>query len=167
MAPFPFCPWLSSPGKGLGVEKAKGLHGVFHPCQLDCVGPGKEAETTHQCEMRGFLSLSLLGMVQPNPSSATLLPLLSQLTHTSPSPSPVRSQACQPRPSWRPHPSPHRVLRLSLTQQLLLLPQSHSLHVSQPLALVTLSRYPKSGLKKPCPIFSCPWGQSPLYAGRR
>lgn len=43
VVPLPFHPWLSSPGQGLGVEKAEGLHGIFHPRQLDGVGPGKKA----------------------------------------------------------------------------------------------------------------------------
>lgn len=59
------------------------------------------------------------------------------------------------------------VPRLSPPQQPLLPPRHHSLHVSLTLALVTLIRVHKSGLKRPCLVSSCPWGQSPLYAGGR
>ena len=51
------------------------------------------------------------------------------------------------------------VPRLSPAPQPLLPPQHHSLHVSLTLALVTLIRVHKSGLKRPCLVSSCPGGR--------
>lgn len=73
--PFPFYPWLPLPGQRPGVQKAERLHGVIHPCELDCVRPGTKAEPIWLVGREG--SLSFFDPMHPNPHTTTLCPTLS------------------------------------------------------------------------------------------
>lgn len=59
------------------------------------------------------------------------------------------------------------VPRLSPPQQPCLPPRHHSLHISLTPGSSHTDQGSQVEVKRPCSASFCPWGQSPLYAGRR